>query len=180
MTMLNSSVALAFRSSVSMASSWRGLILMERAIFFSSSSCSLVLVISLRASLPAVPAVDFLEAAPALSAFWASSISCLLASASSRRFFFSSASAALLSASSFLSFSSSSFLAWLSFFSALLLLLGLSGPLVCLLFPQLLLLFLLSLVELLLLLGPDLLPLGLLLLQLLQLLLLLLPGCPPF
>merc|ERR1712001_539475 len=56
------------------------------------------------------------------------------------------------------------------------LLLGLSGPLVSLLFPQFLLLFLLLLVELLLLLGPDLLPLGLLLLQLLQLLFLLLPG----
>merc|ERR1712130_179351 len=68
----------------------------------------------------------------------------------------------------------------LGLFQALLLLLGLSGPLVCLLFPQLLLLFLLRLVELLLLLGPDLLPLGLLLLQLLQLLLLLLPGLPPF
>merc|ERR1719151_461369 len=56
----------------------------------------------------------------------------------------------------------------LGLFQALLLLLGLSGPLVCLLFPQLLLLFLLGLVELLLLLGPDLLPLGLLLLQLLH------------
>merc|ERR1719365_433129 len=68
----------------------------------------------------------------------------------------------------------------LGLFQALLLLLGLSGPLVCLLLPQLLLLFLLLLVELLLLLGPDLLPLCLLLLQLLQLLFLLLPGLPPF
>merc|ERR1712190_333128 len=67
----------------------------------------------------------------------------------------------------------------LGLLQALLLLLGLSGPLVSLLFPQLLLLFLLLLVELLLLLGPDLLPLGLLLLQLLQLLLFLLPGLPP-
>merc|ERR1719239_1475389 len=68
----------------------------------------------------------------------------------------------------------------LGLFQALLLLLGLSGPFVCLLFPELLLLFLLLLVELLQLLGPDLLPLGLLFLQLLQLLLLLLPGLPPF
>merc|ERR1719151_110276 len=50
----------------------------------------------------------------------------------------------------------------LGLFQTLLLLLSLSGPLVCLLLPLL--------VELLLLLGPDLLPLGLLLLQLLQLL----------
>merc|ERR1719320_1829700 len=63
-----------------MASSSRGFILIERAIFFSSSSCSLVLVISLRAS-PA-PASDFFDPAPSLPAFWASSISCLFASAS--------------------------------------------------------------------------------------------------
>merc|ERR1719264_1726486 len=68
----------------------------------------------------------------------------------------------------------------LGLFEPLLLLLSLSGPLVSFLLPQLLLLLLLSLVKLLLLLGPDLLPLGLLLLQLLQLLLLLLPGLPPF
>merc|ERR1719500_1314027 len=68
----------------------------------------------------------------------------------------------------------------LSLFEPLLLLLSLSGPLVSFLLPKLLLLLLLSLVQLLLLLGPDLLPLGLLLLQLLQLLLLLLPGLPPF
>merc|ERR1719158_2465732 len=96
-----------------MASRSRGLILMERAIFFSSSSCSLVLDISLWASLAPSPTTDFLVPAPA---FWASSISCLLASVSSSFFFFSSASTAFLSASSFLAFSSSSFFCWLIFF----------------------------------------------------------------
>ena len=46
----HSSLAFSFRASPSMPSSSRGLILMLSEIFFSSSSCSLVLVISLRAS----------------------------------------------------------------------------------------------------------------------------------
>merc|ERR1719474_2113638 len=74
--MLKISVALALSSSESMASSSRGFSLMLRAIFFSSSSCSLVFVISLRASPPAPPATDFFLSAPA-PAFWASSISFL-------------------------------------------------------------------------------------------------------
>merc|ERR1719250_1871 len=82
----------------------------------SSSSCSLVFDISLRASPPPASAADFFLSAPA-PAFCASSISWRLASASSRRFFFSSASLAFFSFSSFLSFSSSSFFCWLSFFS---------------------------------------------------------------
>ncbi len=49
--------------------------------------------------------------------FWASSICCRLASASSSLFFFSSASFAFFSASSFRIFSSSSFFCWASFFS---------------------------------------------------------------
>merc|ERR1719320_595485 len=63
----------------------RGFSLILRAIFFSSSSCSLVFVISLRASPPAPPATDFFLSAPA-PAFWASSISFLCASASSSFF----------------------------------------------------------------------------------------------
>merc|ERR1719300_1809679 len=59
------------------------------------------------------------------------------------------------------------------------LLLGLLGLLLSLFFPHSLLLFLLLLGQLLLLLCPDLLPLGLLLFQLLQLLLLLGPLLPP-
>merc|ERR1719495_2879615 len=74
-----------------MASRSRGLIRMLREIFISSSTCSLVLDISLRAS--RAGACCFL---PPFS-FWAAIISCLLRSASSSLFFFSSASFALLS-----------------------------------------------------------------------------------
>merc|ERR1719410_2781098 len=68
----------------------------------------------------------------------------------------------------------------LSLLQLLLLFLSLLGLPVSLLLPQLVLLFLLLGIELLLLLSPDLLPLGLLLLELGQLLLLGLPGLPPF
>merc|ERR1719510_2462517 len=67
----------------------------------------------------------------------------------------------------------------LGLFQAFLFLLSLLGLFLVFILPQFFLLFLLLLVELLLLLGSDLLPLGLLLLQLLQLLLLLLPGLSP-
>merc|ERR1712198_648393 len=52
---LKRSSAFLFSSSESKASRSRGLILMERAIFISSLSCSLVLDISLRASVTAPP-----------------------------------------------------------------------------------------------------------------------------
>merc|ERR1719237_813927 len=104
-----------------MESRSRGLILMERAIFFSSSSCSWS---------------------------WSSHAWHLLPLG-------------------------------LGLFQAFLFLLSLLGLFLVFILPQFFLLFLLLLVELLLLLGSDLLPLGLLLLQLLQLLLLLLPGLSP-
>merc|ERR1712168_126010 len=95
-------------------------------IFFSSSSCSLVLVISLLASptfpippsglFPPIPPPPPPPPAFCLS-FWACIISCLFFSASSSLFLFSSASFAFFSASSFLNLSSSSFFCCASFFS---------------------------------------------------------------
>merc|ERR1712218_306793 len=98
---------------------------MEREIFFSSSNCSLVFVISRRASwtLPIPLSVFFGPLAPWPAAccfsFCACIMACLFFSASSKRFLFSSASLAFLSASSFLNRSSSSFFCWANFFSLL-------------------------------------------------------------
>merc|ERR1712223_1875556 len=96
---------------------------MEREIFFSSSNCSLVLVISRRASwtLPIPLSVFFGPLAPCPAAccfsFCACIMACLFFSASSKRFLFSSASLAFLSASSFLNRSFSSFFCRANFFS---------------------------------------------------------------
>merc|ERR1719439_461331 len=79
-----------------MASTSKGLILMDKEILFSSSSCSLVLVISLRASCtpPPPPPPTALPPLPeaACFSFCACIMACLLVSASSKRFLFSSAS----------------------------------------------------------------------------------------
>merc|ERR1719264_911849 len=74
---------LFFSSSESISSRARGLMRMDREIFISSSTCSLDLDISLRASM-AGP-VDFLP-----PSFCAASISCLFLSSSSICFFFAS------------------------------------------------------------------------------------------
>merc|ERR1719220_100356 len=160
-----------------MASRSRGLILMERAIFFSSSSCSLVLVIRVHGievkGLNSDGKGNLLLFLKLLLGLGHLLTGIIAFSASSGLLGGSASLVGLLGIKHLLPLG-------LSLLQTLLLLLGLSGPLVSLLFPQFLLLFLLLLVELLLLLGPDLLPLGLLLLQLLQLLFLLLPGRPPF
>merc|ERR1719186_2345462 len=103
--------ALFLSSSESISLRAKGLIRILKEIFISSSTCSLDLDISLRASMAG--AWDFL---PPFS-FCAAIISCLLRSASSRAFFFSRASASLLSPSSFRSFSSSALFCCASFFS---------------------------------------------------------------
>merc|ERR1719412_1780387 len=152
-----------------MASRSRGLMRMLREIFISSSTCSLVLDISLRAS--RAGACCFL---PPFS-FWAAIISWRFLSASSSLFFFSSASRAFFSASSLRTRSSSSRFWAASFFSCSA---RISFLLACFLAHALLLLALLG-GQLLLLLGADLLPLGLLLLHALELFLLLLALVPP-
>merc|ERR1711881_661921 len=69
-----------------------GLILMESEILFSSSNCSLVLVISRLASCTLAIPLSALRAPPLPEAccfsFWACIIACLFFSASSRRFSF--------------------------------------------------------------------------------------------
>merc|ERR1719186_1627165 len=102
--------ALFLSSSESISLRAKGLIRILREIFISSSTCSLDLDISLRASMAG--AWDFL---PPFS-FCAAIISCLLRSASSRAFFFSRASASLLSPSSF---SYMTWLGWLELISML-------------------------------------------------------------